>query len=63
MQLNFELFLEVILINTPPGGQSGDMGLGAIPGREKEFLEGLEQAIEYALAVNCNQIHIMEQGI
>ena len=35
------------------------MGLAAVPGREKDFLEGLKQAIKYAKAVSCKSIHIM----
>ena len=51
--------LDLVLINTPPGGQQGDLGLAAVPGRETEFLSGLKMAIEYAKAANCSKIHIM----
>ena len=30
-----------------------------VPGREKDFCDGLKQAIDYAVAVNCKAIHIM----
>ncbi|XP_060887452.1 putative hydroxypyruvate isomerase [Labrus mixtus] len=52
--------VEVILINTPPGDvKSGDLGLGAVPGREKEFREGLDLALKYAKALECKRIHLM----
>ena len=51
--------LDIVLINTPPGNKEGDMGLAAVPGREEDFVNGLKQAIEYAKAVNCGNIHIM----
>nr|XP_030866869.1 putative hydroxypyruvate isomerase isoform X2 [Gorilla gorilla gorilla] len=38
--------LRLVLINTPPGDQEkGEMGLGAVPGRQAAFREGLEQAV------------------
>lgn len=29
------------------------MGLGAVPGRQAAFREGLEQAVQYAKALGC----------
>ncbi|XP_076871255.1 putative hydroxypyruvate isomerase isoform X2 [Brachyhypopomus gauderio] len=52
--------LQVALINTPPGDlQRGELGLGAVPGREQEFRQGLAQAIHYAKALDCKRIHLM----
>lgn len=52
--------VELVLINTPPGNlRAGDLGLGAVPGREQEFRQGLEKAIEYAHALHCKRIHLM----
>ncbi|XP_020790153.1 putative hydroxypyruvate isomerase [Boleophthalmus pectinirostris] len=52
--------VELVLINTPPGNlRAGDLGLGAVPGREQEFRQGLERAIEYAQALQCKRIHLM----
>ncbi|CAO2588705.1 Putative hydroxypyruvate isomerase [Lemmus lemmus] len=52
--------LRVVLINTPPGDQEkGEMGLGAVPGRQAAFREGLEQAVLYAKALGCPRIHLM----
>ncbi|KAM8874570.1 putative hydroxypyruvate isomerase isoform 2-T2 [Spinachia spinachia] len=52
--------VEVILINTPPGNiKRGDLGLGAVPGREAEFRQGLDLALKYARALNCKRIHLM----
>lgn len=35
------------------------MGLGAVPGRQVAFREGLEQAVLYAKALGCPRIHLM----
>ncbi|XP_041791090.1 putative hydroxypyruvate isomerase isoform X1 [Chelmon rostratus] len=52
--------VEVVLINTPPGDvKAGDLGLGAVPGREGEFRQGLELALKYARALGCKRIHLM----
>ncbi|AWP11362.1 Hydroxypyruvate isomerase isoform 2 [Scophthalmus maximus] len=52
--------VEVVLINTPPGDvMAGDLGLGAVPGREAEFRQGLDMAIKYAKALDCKRIHLM----
>uniref|UniRef100_A0A667GRV0 Putative hydroxypyruvate isomerase n=1 Tax=Lynx canadensis TaxID=61383 RepID=A0A667GRV0_LYNCA len=41
-----EAGLRLVLINTPPGDrEKGEMGLGAVPGRQAAFREGLEQAV------------------
>nr|XP_014351125.1 PREDICTED: putative hydroxypyruvate isomerase [Latimeria chalumnae] len=37
----------------------GEMGLGAVPGREVEFRDGLDLAVKYAKTLNCERIHIM----
>lgn len=52
--------VEVVLINTPPGNvQSGDLGLGAVPGKEEDFRQGLDLALKYAKALECKRIHLM----
>uniref|UniRef100_A0A2K5KVM8 Putative hydroxypyruvate isomerase n=1 Tax=Cercocebus atys TaxID=9531 RepID=A0A2K5KVM8_CERAT len=52
-----EAGLRLVLINTPPGDQEkGEMGLGAVPGRQAAFREGLEQAVRYAKALGCPSI-------
>ncbi|KAM8934966.1 putative hydroxypyruvate isomerase isoform 2-T2 [Lycaon pictus] len=49
-----EAGLRLVLINTPPGDrEKGEMGLGAVPGRQAAFREGLEQAVLYARALGC----------
>ncbi|KAM4628725.1 putative hydroxypyruvate isomerase [Polymixia lowei] len=52
--------VQVVLINTPPGDvKAGDLGLGAVPGRETEFKEGLDLALKYARVLDCKRIHLM----
>ncbi|XP_042318954.1 putative hydroxypyruvate isomerase isoform X1 [Sceloporus undulatus] len=52
--------LELVLLNTPPGNRdNGDMGLGAVPGRQPEFREALDLAVQYAKELKCPRIHIM----
>lgn len=35
--------------------QAGDLGLGAVPGREAEFRQGLDLALDYARALSCKR--------
>ena len=52
--------LRQVLFNAPPGDwNAGDRGSTAIPGRELEFREGFERALEYARALECPRIHAM----
>ncbi|MBN3313292.1 HYI isomerase, partial [Atractosteus spatula] len=52
--------VDVVLINTPPGDVGkGDLGLGAVPGREEDFRAGLDLAVKYARALDCDRIHLM----
>jgi hydroxypyruvate isomerase len=46
-------------INTPIGSGSGDFGLAAQVGREREFRNAFNQAIDYAHEVDASWIHIM----
>ena len=38
---------------------SGERGLACIPGREVEFMEGVELAIEYSAVLGNRHLHIM----
>ena len=52
--------LEQVLFNMPPGDwDAGERGLACIPGREAEFNDGLEAALEYANALGCHRLHMM----
>jgi hydroxypyruvate isomerase len=52
--------LQLVLFNLPAGNwEQGERGLTALPGRESEFLEGLELARAYAEAANCPLVHAM----
>lgn len=52
--------VDVVLINTPLGdAKAGDLGLGAVPGREEDFRKGLDLAMQYAKALDCRRIHLM----
>lgn len=35
--------------------KAGELGLGAVPGREAEFKQGLDLALQYAKALNCKR--------
>ena len=37
----------------------GERGLGALPGREAEFRETFDQALEYAAGLGATMIHVM----
>ncbi|WP_237387973.1 2-oxo-tetronate isomerase [Xenorhabdus sp. Sc-CR9] len=52
--------LTQVLFNMPAGDwNSGDRGIACLPGREKAFINGVHKALEYALALNCKQVHVM----
>ncbi len=48
------------LFNLPPGDWAGgERGTAALPGREDEFMAGMERALEYAAATGCTRLHAM----
>lgn len=52
--------LQQVLFNAPPGDwKAGERGNTALVGREAEFREGFERALEYAHALGCPRIHCM----
>jgi hydroxypyruvate isomerase len=52
--------VEVVLMNLPPGDwDAGERGLGALEGRKADFHAALDQAIRYAEANGCRQLHAM----
>jgi hydroxypyruvate isomerase len=52
--------LQQVLFNTVPGDFSaGDRGLACLPGRQAEFLAGVDRAIEYAQVLGCPRLHAM----
>jgi hydroxypyruvate isomerase len=52
--------LQQVLLNAPPGDwDAGERGLAAIPGREREYREGVELALEYAAVLGSPRVHVM----
>ncbi|MBQ9274373.1 MAG: TIM barrel protein [Succinivibrio sp.] len=52
--------LKVALFNTVAGNvQGGEWGHAALPGREADAKAELEQALDYAVALNCDTVHVM----
>ncbi|MBM3336795.1 MAG: TIM barrel protein, partial [Betaproteobacteria bacterium] len=52
--------LENVLFNLPPGDwAAGERGLGALPGREQDFRDGVEKALDYALATGTTRLHAL----
>jgi hydroxypyruvate isomerase len=52
--------LQQVLFNAPPGNwDQGERGLACLPGREKEFRQGVERALSYAQALSCPRVHVM----
>jgi hydroxypyruvate isomerase len=48
------------LFNAPPGDWAkGERGLASLPGRREEFRQGIQQALEYATALDCPLVHVM----
>lgn len=52
--------LRQVLFNAPPGDwAAGERGLAALPGRNAEFMAGIERALDYATALACPRVHVM----
>jgi 2-dehydrotetronate isomerase len=52
--------LQQVLFNAPPGDwAAGERGTACLPGREAEFRDGVQRAIDYARALDCPRIHLM----
>ncbi|HUI62537.1 MAG TPA: TIM barrel protein, partial [Steroidobacteraceae bacterium] len=52
--------LTLLGINTAPGRfEVGERGLGAVPGRERDFQATVDQAIDYCRAAGGSAIHAM----
>jgi hydroxypyruvate isomerase len=52
--------VEVVLINMPPGDLvAGELGFACIPGRQDEFAESLQMAIEAAQLLQCPRVHCL----
>lgn len=59
-----ELGLTLLGINTVPGDASrGERGLGALPGREREFQASIDQSIAYCVASGARAIHAMAGNV
>lgn len=52
--------VELLALNSPLGDTAkGEFGLGALPGREKEFEASIEKAVEYCAAAGGKAVHVM----
>lgn len=52
--------VEQVLFNLPPGDwAAGERGLACLPHRQGEFAESVEQALDYAMVLDCERLHCM----
>jgi hydroxypyruvate isomerase len=52
--------LEQVLFNLAPGDwAAGERGLACLPQRQGEFAESVEQALNYAMVLDCKRLHCM----
>ncbi len=52
--------LNLVLINSPAGNRAaGERGFACLPGRVDTFRDGVSQALDYAVALDCKRIHVM----
>ncbi|MBU6498861.1 MAG: hydroxypyruvate isomerase family protein [Rhodospirillales bacterium] len=52
--------LAQVLFTMPPGDWAGgERGTASLPGREREFREGVARALDYAAALECKLVHVM----
>ncbi len=59
-QILKENALKLVLFNTVAGDVSkGEWGHAAIPGREADFKDEIEMALDYADALDCPTVHVM----
>jgi len=55
-----EAGIPLVLLNLPAGDwERGERGIAALPGREAEFREGVERAVEWACATGCRQANAL----
>jgi hydroxypyruvate isomerase len=48
------------LFNAPPGDWAkGERGISSLPGRESEFRDGFQKALDYAAVLGNDRIHVM----
>src|SRR6202022_1988260 len=52
--------LTQVLINSPAGNRAaGERGMACLPGRVAAFRDGVAQALDYAVALDCKLVHVM----
>ena len=52
--------LQLVLLNTPLGdAANGERGVAALPGRERDFRDHFDRALEYAVELQASMIHVM----
>ncbi|MBC7908080.1 MAG: hydroxypyruvate isomerase [Rhodospirillaceae bacterium] len=52
--------LEMVMFNLPAGNfAKGERGIACLPGREQEFREGVEQALDYARTLGVRQMNCL----
>ena len=52
--------LQQALFNAPPGDwAAGERGIVSLPGREQEFRQGFDKALEYAAVLGNSRVHVM----
>jgi hydroxypyruvate isomerase len=52
--------LTQVLINSPAGDRTkGERGFACLPGRDGDFRDSLDQALDYATALDCKLVHVM----
>jgi hydroxypyruvate isomerase len=51
--------VQLVLMNAPAGhADAGDRGIAALPGREREFEEGIRRALDFARATGAPRVHV-----
>jgi hydroxypyruvate isomerase len=52
--------VNMTMFNAPPGNYAaGERGLAALPGRQQEFRDSFEVALNYAELLDCSRIHVL----
>lgn len=52
--------IKMTLFNAPPGDfAAGERGLSALPGRQQDFRDSFEVALNYAELLDCQRLHVL----
>ena len=55
--------MPLISLNTRRGDVGGENGLAALPGRQAEARAAIDEAVDWAVALNAGAVHVMAGAV